>query len=158
MSGVRIAFPGSFSAHRFSLPMSAFFLTRVDYHSYSLLSRLSPIPSLLQPGESLENRSFMGSEFFNLDEKTRIEFLTGHRHSMVRLYVYVYIYNIDRVNPNPILFLFHASKQNSICVCLYIIYRCKYISIERDRYIETDRAPHGTPPLHDTRPVLSVTY
>ena len=40
MSGVRIAFPGSFSANRFWLPMSARFLTRVDYHSYSLLSRL----------------------------------------------------------------------------------------------------------------------
>jgi len=37
MSGFRIAFPGSFSANRFALPMSALFLTRVDDHSYSLL-------------------------------------------------------------------------------------------------------------------------
>ena len=40
MAGVRIAFPGSFSANRFGLPMSARFLTRVDSHSYSLLARL----------------------------------------------------------------------------------------------------------------------
>jgi len=39
MSGVRIAFPGSLSRNRLSLPMSALFLTRVDYHSYSLASR-----------------------------------------------------------------------------------------------------------------------
>jgi len=35
---VRIAFPGSFSRNRFSSPISALFLTRVDDHSYSLLT------------------------------------------------------------------------------------------------------------------------
>jgi len=40
LSGVRIAFPGSFTRNMFSLPMSALVLTRVDDHSYSLLSRL----------------------------------------------------------------------------------------------------------------------
>ena len=40
MAGVGIAFSGSFSGNRFSLPISTLFLTRVDYHSYSLLSRL----------------------------------------------------------------------------------------------------------------------
>jgi len=40
MTGVRIAFSGSFSENRFSLPMNALFLTGVDYHSCSLLSRL----------------------------------------------------------------------------------------------------------------------
>jgi len=39
MAGVRIAFSGSFSRNRFSLPISALFITRVDYHFYSLLSR-----------------------------------------------------------------------------------------------------------------------
>ena len=50
MSGVKIAFPGSFSANRFSLPMS---LTRVDYHSYSLLSRL--------PGAAVDTGGGLGS-------------------------------------------------------------------------------------------------
>jgi len=40
MSGVRIAFPGSFSGNRLSSPMSALILTRVDSHSYSLLAAL----------------------------------------------------------------------------------------------------------------------
>jgi len=35
-----MAFSGSFSGNRFSLPISALFLARVDYHSYSALSRL----------------------------------------------------------------------------------------------------------------------
>ena len=39
MSGVRIAF----SVNRFSLPMSALFLTRVDDHSYSLLTATWPL-------------------------------------------------------------------------------------------------------------------
>jgi len=39
MAGVRIAFSGSFPRNTVSLPMSALFLTRVDCHSYSLLSR-----------------------------------------------------------------------------------------------------------------------
>jgi len=40
MAGVRIAFSASFSRNRFSLPISALFLTRVDSHSYIVLSRL----------------------------------------------------------------------------------------------------------------------
>jgi len=40
MSGVRIASSGSFSRNRFSLPMSTPCLTRVDDHSYSLLSQV----------------------------------------------------------------------------------------------------------------------
>jgi len=51
MSAVRIAFSGSFSRNRFSLPIRALFLTRVDYHSYSLLSRLTHTPPIfLQAG------------------------------------------------------------------------------------------------------------
>ena len=38
---------------------------------------------IFQPGESLHNRSFMGSEFFQLPEAKRKELLTESRHSMV---------------------------------------------------------------------------
>jgi len=51
MSGVRFAFSGSFSGNRFSLPISALFLTRVDYPSYSVLLRLPAPPPPPPPAE-----------------------------------------------------------------------------------------------------------
>jgi len=83
MSGVRIAFPGSLSANRFSLPMSTLFLTRVDYHSYSLLSRL--------PGRA-ESREGLRSTHTGTHRHTYAH--DTHTHICVFRYICIYIYGL----------------------------------------------------------------